>query len=128
MNIFRKNDLFDLLFTEVNSCDDGKMNCDIYDDENTYNVVIDLPGYTKDDIKIEADKGYLKIKASRTKAKDDEDKKYIRRERVYGSIERAFYLGEIEEDKITAKFEDGCLELTVPKKKEIETKKIVEIE
>ena len=57
----------------------------------------------------------------------NKDKKYIRRERSYGKYQRSFYLGDIDEDKIEAKFEDGTLLVTIPKKEIKETKKYIEL-
>ena len=104
------------------------MKCDIYEKDNMYNIVMDIPGFDKEDINIETDKGYLRITATRSKEEEEDDKNYIRRERIYGSYQRSFYLGELDEDNIIAKFENGTLNVKVPKKKEIETKKTIEIE
>ena len=107
---------------------EGKMKCDIYEKEGNYFVEMDLPGYKKDEIKIECDKGNLTVKASKEERNDEEsDRNYIRRERVYNEYSRSFYLGDIDEDMISAKLIDGTLTITVPKKQEIETKKQIEI-
>ena len=113
----------------INSMFEGesKMKCDIYEKDNKYFVEMDLPGYTKEEIKIECDKGNLSVKASKEQKEDDENRNYIRRERVYNEYSRSFYLGDIDEDMISAKFADGTLTITVPKKQEIETKKHIEI-
>ena len=108
---------------------EGKMKCDIYEKEGKYFVEMDLPGYKKDEIKIECDKGNLTVKASKEERNDeDNDRNYIRRERVYNEYSRSFYLGDIDEEMISAKLIDGTLTITVPKKKEIETKKQIEID
>ena len=108
---------------------EGKMKCDIYEKEGKYFVEMDLPGYKKDEIKIECDKGNLTVKASKEERDDeDNDRNYIRRERVYNEYSRSFYLGDIDEEMISAKLIDGTLTITVPKKKEIETKKQIEID
>lgn len=102
------------------------MQCDIYEKDNNYHIEMDVPGYKKDEIKIECHKGTLTITAEKNieNEEKDEDKKYIRQERKYGKIERSFYLGDIEEENIHAKFENGILEIIVPEKKEIERKTI----
>lgn len=108
---------------------EGKMKCDIYEKEGKYFVEMDLPGYKKEEIKIECDKGNLTVKASKEEKNDEEnDRNYIRRERVYNEYSRSFYLGDIDEEMISAKLIDGTLTITVPKKKEIETKKRIEID
>ena len=58
----------------------------------------------------------------------EEEKNYIRKERVYGSAKRQFYVGDVEEDSIKANFKDGVLKVVVPKKEEISNKKKIEIE
>ena len=108
---------------------EGKMKCDIYEKEGKYFVEMDLPGYKKEEIKIECDKGNLTVKASKEERNDeDNDRNYIRRERVYNEYSRSFYLGDIDEEMISAKLIDGTLTIIVPKKKEIETKKRIEID
>lgn len=101
------------------------MKCDIYEQNNNYMIEVDIPGYKKEDIHLEYENGYIKIKVEKQE-KDEEDKKYIRRERkLYEQYERSFYVGQIEEDKIKANFENGILKLTVPKEEtEIKRKRI----
>lgn len=101
---------------------------DIYEDGDNYHVVVDIPGYDKDDIKLTVDKGYLKISAIKEESHEEGGKKYLRQERSFGSVERTFYLGEIEEDEIKAKFDNGTLEVVIPKQAKKESKKIIEIE
>ena len=98
------------------------MKTDIRETENTYELDIDLPGFKKDDIQIELQNGYLTISAAKGLDKDAEDKKgkYIRQERYAGACSRSFYVGKgVEPEEIGAKFENGILEISVPK----ETKK-----
>ena len=104
------------------------MNCDIYEKDGMYHVEMDVPGYKKNEINIECHKGTLTIKAKKEFDKSEhEGKKYLRRERRLSTMERSFYLGDIDEDKIKANFEDGTLKITVPAKAE-ETKKTITIE
>ena len=102
------------------------MQCDIYEKDNEYHLEMDIPGYQKDEIKIECHKGTLTIKAEKNEVSEEQDEKknYIKKERKYGKIERSFYLGDIEEENIHAKYENGILEIIVPEKKEIERKTI----
>lgn len=117
------DDMFDV-FEPV-----GKgMNCDIYEKDGMYHVEMDVPGYKKNEINIECHKGTLTIKAKKEFKKDEhEGKKYLRHERRFSTLERSFYLGDIDEDKIKAAFEDGTLKITVPTKAET-TKKTISIE
>lgn len=104
------------------------MLCDIYEENNNYIIEVDVPGFRKEDISIECNKGNLKITAE--KQNDDKtDKKYVHRERrSYERCERSFYLGNIEEDNIKAEFKEGILKITVPKEKENNTKKKINID
>ncbi len=108
---------------------DHNMKCDIYEKEGNYHIEMDLPGFKKDEISIEAKDGYLTIKASKSNEVDekDEERNYVRRERSYGSYERTFSLGDLDQEKIDATFADGILKITVPKKEDVDNKKIIEI-
>ena len=110
------------------------MKTDIREHESGFELDIDLPGYKKEDVNAELKDGYLVITASNKSDKDEKDEKgqYIRRERYYGSCSRSFYVGEdVTEEDIKAKFEDGILKISVPKKEakpQVEEKKYIAIE
>ena len=101
------------------------MKTDVRETENTYEVDIDLPGFKKDEIEVELKDGYLTIQASKGLDKDqkDQDGKYIRQERYAGSCSRSFYVGEMEPDQVSAKYEDGILKLSLPKQEKNELPK-----
>jgi len=104
------------------------MLCDISEDDNAYYLELEIPGFAKDDIKIEYDKGILKIVAEKTISSTD-DKNYIHRERrSYSKCERAFSLTDVDEDAIKDIFNNGILQINVPKLEKQETKKIVNID
>lgn len=106
---------------------DKKMQCDIYEKDNNINIEMDIPGFNKEDINIEINKGNLVVTAEKNE-EENEDKKYLRRERkFYGKYQRSFYLGDIDEENIEASFENGILKISIPKKTEEETKKLIEI-
>ena len=96
------------------------MKTDIKELEGGYELEMDLPGFTKDEITAELKDGYLTISASKGLDKDEQEKetgKYIRRERYAGACQRSFYVGEdITEQDIKAEFKHGILKLFVPKK------------
>ena len=109
------------------------MKTDIKEHDGGYELDIDLPGFKKDEITIDLDNGYLTISAAKGLDKDEQDKKgkYIRRERYAGAVQRSFYVGDaVTEEDVKAKFEDGILRLSIPKKdaKAVETKKTIAIE
>ena len=109
------------------------MKTDVRETGNSYELDIDLPGFKKDEITIQLDNGYLSISASKGLDKNEENKdgKYIRRERYAGSMNRTFYVGsQLTQQDIQAKFEDGILKISVPKKdvQQIEQNKYIAIE
>ena len=109
------------------------MKTDIREHDEGYELDIDLPGFKKDEITIDLDNGYLTISAAKGLDKDEQDKKgkYIRKERYAGAVQRSFYVGDaVTEEDVKAKFEDGILRLSIPKKdaKAVETKKTIAIE
>ena len=95
------------------------MKTDVKETDGTYEVDIDLPGFKKDEISAELENGYLTVSAAKGLDKDEKDKKgkYIRRERYAGAMSRSFYVGDsVTQDEIKARYEDGILKLSVPKK------------
>lgn len=110
------------------------MSTDVKETENGYEVIMNLPGFAKEDVKGEIKDGYLTVTATTNTSNDekDADGRYIRRERYSGSCSRSFYVGEdVTQDDIKAKFEDGTLKLSIPKKQpeqKEEQKRYIEIE
>ena len=93
------------------------MKTDVRETENTYEVDVDLPGFQKDEIHLELRDGYLTISASKGLDKDQEDQKgrYIRQERYAGALSRSFYVGDVDPDQVSAKYEGGVLRISLPK-------------
>ena len=110
------------------------MSTDIKDTDTGYEITMSLPGVKKEDVKAQLKDGYLTIQASANNKKDEKDDngRYIRRERYSGSCSRSFYVGDqITEADIKAKFENGALVLTIPKKdvqEKVEDNKYISIE
>ncbi len=141
-SIFRENyldSLFDDFFetpffrsTGVRTV--SAMNTDIREHKEEFEIIMDLPGFAKEDVRAELKEGYLTIRASRAEEKKEEDKeaRYLRKERYSGHYQRSFFVGEhITEEDIRAKFKDGTLTIHVPKKEakpEVEETKIISIE
>lgn len=137
MMIPRRNDfdLLDNLFKDpfFSNHESKMMKTDIKEKANSYLIVVDLPGYEKKDIKIDVEEGYLTIHAFMNEENNDEENgKFVRRERYFGECSRSFYVGEaVETEDVKASFKNGTLKLEVPKKetkKEIVEKKYVQIE
>lgn len=109
------------------------MKTDVREKEDGFEVDIDLPGFKKEEITAELDNGYLTVSAAKSLDKDETDKNgnYIRRERYFGNTSRTFYVGEgVREEDIKARFEDGLLKLSIPKKEAavLESQKRIAIE
>ncbi len=130
-SIFRENLLDDFWgypyrMRGYDSSANEMMKTDVKETDQGYEMTMNLPGVKKEDVKAELKEGYLTISATSNSENDEKDKdgKYIRRERYYGSCSRSFYVGEeVTQEDIKAKFEDGILKLSIPKK---ETKPVVE--
>ncbi|MBQ6303225.1 MAG: Hsp20/alpha crystallin family protein [Clostridiales bacterium] len=98
---------------------DRLMKTDVQETENDYELEIDLPGFKKDQINVKLEEGYMTISASKGHDVEKKDKhgKIIRQERFSGAMQRSFYVGDaVKTEDVKAKFEDGVLKLTIPKK------------
>ena len=93
------------------------MKTDVRETESSYEVDIDLPGFKKEDIKLDLENGYLTVSAQKGLDKDEQDKngRYIRQERYTGSCSRSFYVGDMKPSDVAAKYEDGILKISLPK-------------
>ena len=110
-----------------------EMKTDVHEHEDHYEIDIDLPGFQKDQLSLELENGYLTVSAAKGLDKDETDKKgkVIRQERYAGTMQRSFFVGEnITEEDIAAKYENGVLSLSVPKKDapKLPEKKVIMIE
>ena len=125
MMIPRRKNEFDLLgdvfkdpfFSDYES---KVMKTDIKEKKDKYLIEVELPGYEKENIKIDVEDGYLTVHAEINSNKEEkEEGKFVRKERYIGSCSRSFYVGdEIENDDIKASFKNGMLKIEVPKKEE----------
>ena len=103
-----------------------EMKTDVREHDDRYELDIDLPGFSKDELSLHLQDGYLTVNAAKGLDEEKKDKqgKVIRRERYSGALQRSFYVGEaIEETDVKAKYENGVLKLEIPKK---EPKKLPE--
>ena len=120
-DMFRRNvfdDFFDFPSMPRQQQAISVMKTDVREHENGYELDVDLPGIKKENVKVKLEDGYLTISASTAQNDDEKDKKgnYIRRERFSGSYSRSFYVGEeVKETDIKAKFDNGVLQLSIPK-------------
>ena len=141
--IFR-NDLFDDIFDDfMRPTRSGRgnlmtqsavMKTDIKELDNAYQLDVELPGVKKENVTVELKDGALEIKVVSEVNNDEKDNngKYLRRERFYGSCSRSFYVGEeVKQEDIKAKFDNGVLTITVPKiveQPKVEQKQLISID
>ena len=109
------------------------MRTDVKENDDSYELKVNLPGLKKEDVRIELNQDYLTISAKAQNANDEKDDsgKYVRRERYYGSYQRQFYVGEgVKQEDIHASMADGVLTLSIPKvdQQQVETAHRIEIE
>jgi HSP20 family protein len=133
MNLIPKyffNNSFDDAFDFPAIHNNNFMKADITKKDGDYLFEIDIPGFNKEDINIDYNKGYLTVKVKKEENNDEgNNKEYIRRERFYGEYERSFYVGDIDDSKINATYENGILNITVPMESEKEkNKRTIEIQ
>lgn len=109
------------------------MKTDVKETDNSYELEVDLPGFKKDEVKLQLSDGYLTISAE--KGLDKDEKKHgrlIRQERYEGAMQRSFYVGDgLTEDEVKASFANGVLKISLPKaeaKKELPEESYIEIE
>ncbi len=121
----RKNefDLFDDFFGERELFprrESSIMKTDIKEKKDKYVIEVDLPGYEKENINLTLKDGYLEVSAKVEKEEsNDENEKFIHKERFYGHCSRNFYVGDqITEEDIHAEFKNGTLKVSIPKKEE----------
>lgn len=118
LNVFQKD--FDSFF------ESSSMKTDIINNKDSYLIQAELPGFKKEDISIEIKDDELLISAKYEDNLEDKTENYIRKERRMNSYKRIFNISDIKQDLIEAKYENGILELKLPKKEEKipQTKKI----
>jgi HSP20 family protein len=98
---------------------------DIYENNDSVVVKAELPGVEKDQISVEVKDGILSLRGERKFEKEVKEESYHRIERAYGSFQRSFSLPvSVDQEKVTAKFRDGVLEVKLPKKEQAKPKQI----
>ena len=124
---FYLDDLFDAFspLTKLGRMD--YLKCDIYEKDGRVHIEMDIPGYDKSDINVDVEDGILTIEAKKSNELVDEGKNYFRKERVSGSFKRQFNVGDVDENDIKAKFNNGVLEVSFPKGEKRETKRKIDI-
>lgn len=128
-------DMFRTPFDMMRNVQIPGMKADVQEFDDKYQMDIELPGFTREEIHADLENGYLTIQAEHSENKEEKKEKdgtYIRRERYSGKYQRSFYVGdEMTQEDIKANFRDGVLKLEIPKKEpvaEVEKKQRIAIE
>lgn len=117
--------IFDDFLTDNTPVD---MKCDIYEENGNYHIEADVPGIDKKDISIECEDGYLTITATKESNEEERNKNYSKKERFYGKCQRRFYIGDIDAESVKASFNNGVLNITIPKQEEKKSIKSINID
>lgn len=133
MNEIKKNDtnvsLWDSFQSLFSDCFSREMKTDIEETSDSYLLAVEVPGISKEDLEITFTDDTLTIRVKKDEKKENNDKSYIAKERCTMNMERSYYLENADEDKISAKMENGILYVNVLKKKDISNpKKVINIE
>jgi len=103
-----------------------RVKMDVREDDKAYLVHAEIPGVKKEDIQISIDGNQVSVSAEVKREKEDKQgEKVLRSERYYGKVYRSFTLAQdVEQEHATAKYDNGVLELTLPKKAASATRKL----
>lgn len=118
------DDAFDNFFKPVHINYDN-MKTDIIELDDGYEMSIEMPGFEKNEVEIALNKGYLNISAKKEEKEEEKKDKYIFRERKV-AYSRSYYVGDVKEENIKAKYDNGILAISIPKKVETNNKILIE--
>ena len=119
------DDFFNDAWPSKRSLMNDTFKVDVKEDDEKYTIDADLPGIKKEEINLQLDDGRLTISINREESSEEEKRNYIHKERCYMSMQRSLYLADSSNDDISAKLDEGVLQIVIPKeKKSINTKQI----
>ena len=129
----KNNNNYVIIFNDFNNFFENalakEMKTNIVDNGNSYHLACEMPGFKKENIKINFENDTLTIIINKNNNNKEEKKNYIVKERYETSLKRSFYLEDVDANSIKAKLEDGILNITLNKLEEKKTpKKIIAIE
>ena len=103
---------------------------DVKDTGDSYELTAELPGTKKEDIQLDYQNDYLTIKAVMNKEQNNSDEahNYICKERYYGTVQRSFYVGQIDKANAKAEYTDGVLKITLPKLNNVSSSSQIDID
>ncbi len=101
---------------------------DVQQTDKEYTIEAELPGVKKEEVSLEMNDGTLRILVNREESKDEQSNNYIHRERRYSSMSRAIFLADAQADNISAKLDGGILKISVPRQKNADSTRRIEIQ
>ena len=128
MNLFDYLDKMERNFWDGSISSSMQFRCDVREQDNSFLLEAELPGFEKDDIGLDLKDDTLTITAHREESSESKDKNYVHQERRFGSFSRSFDVTGIDADNISASYRNGILTLTLPKKQpQVPTARRIEI-
>ena len=98
---------------------DNVLKTDIIENKDSYTLILDIPGCNKNDVTISNEDGYLTVEVNQTSNHEISDQTYLKRERMYGSYSRSYYIGNnVNSKDINATFNNGTLHINFPRDKQ----------
>ncbi len=125
MNMIPRKFYIDDIFDDMAMTKSSALKCDIYEENNEYHIDMEAPGYSKENLKVEIKDDTITITAE--KNNENVDRKYIHRELSYEKAQRSFRLDDMDEEKITAEFQNGILKIVVPRKETVSNNRVIDI-
>lgn len=126
---FFNNDLMDWNLTNFSSTNTSLPAVNVKENDNEFNIEVAAPGMDKKDFNISFQNNVLTVSSEKKNEKEEKEENYTRREFSYQSFQRSFTLADnvVDSDKITAKYANGILNITLPKREEVKPKPVKEI-
>jgi HSP20 family protein len=126
---FLNNDLMDWGHSNFSSTNSSLPAVNVKETDNEFNIEVAAPGMTKKDFNINFHNNVLTISSEKKDEKEEKNEKYTRKEFSYQSFQRSFTVAEnaVDSEKITAKYADGILTISLPKREEVKPKPLKEI-
>jgi HSP20 family protein len=121
------DDLFNQIFNETSSSAYSALKTDVIKTQKGFEVEMEIPGFKKEEINLSYEKEVLTVWAERKPAESSDERSYVRAERA-SKVKRSFVVKGIDEEKITAKYENGLLTISLPLKEKVEGVKRVYID
>ena len=127
LNARRPRDILDYFFSDdfFPAVQEGfsSFRADIKETDKKYSIEAEMPGLTKEDVRIELQDDILTVRAEKKEDKNEDNGSYVRRERRYGSFSRSFRVENINSNEINAKFNNGILSIDLPKLEKVQDQK-----